>query len=279
MPYAREAHPNESLRLEAVCISTNYDELLDETLRDNVPQVDTLIVVTKHDDHKTQAVCKKHCTPCVVTDAFGKDNGKFNKGAALNVGFDHFRFYGWRMVLDTDIILPRKFRHVLFNYTVLDEACIYGADRVNIYTKEELALARGGNGTPPIELDSSIEWKHRSYLLVESPLDRSIGFRVVDPLQGWAPSGYFHLWHASQQKRYPTSLGTAAHDDASFANLWIASCRRLMPEVIVGHLCTKGEDGDNWNGRVNYSGRGYSRQQPASAFDKMRADAEKGNQT
>ena len=227
----------EALRLEGVIACVGFDDILDVTLGLNHQHFDTLIVVTSHADRQTQLVARKHGTMCVQTDLFQKNGRNFNKGAALNVGFDRFQYHGWRQVLDADLIVPDNYRRLLFNHTHLDRSCIYGADRVDvIFPKGELA-----------KLQTHPQHMHRC--LVESHLNKRHGARYVDPLRGYVPIGFFQLWHASAQKSYPCSLGSAAHDDIQFAAEWPVNNRRLLPTVICYHLCAQPPQwGENWEG-------------------------------
>ena len=50
----------ESLRLEAVTTCVGFDDILDVTLEQNHAHFDSFIVVTSHDDYKTQQVAQKH---------------------------------------------------------------------------------------------------------------------------------------------------------------------------------------------------------------------------
>ena len=118
-----EAHALEALRLEAVTACVGFDDLLDVTLALNHPLVDTMIVVTSHDDTATQLVAKKHGAICVQTDLMRKNGRGFNKGAAINAALGRFQYFGWRLHLDADIMLPDNFRRVLFNHTQLDPHC------------------------------------------------------------------------------------------------------------------------------------------------------------
>jgi hypothetical protein len=210
--------------------------MLDATLTLNHPQLDTMIVVTSHDDRATQQVAQKHGAICVQTDLFKKNGRSFNKGAALNAGMGHFQYHGWRLHLDSDIALPDNFRRLLFNGTHLDTSCIYGADR-----EDAIGTA---------ELQGSITPQHQGGAFLFPPGNRPISPRYVDALRGYVPIGFFQLWHASTQKPYPYSLGTAAHDDVLFAEQWPASCRRHLPTVIVRHLCSVPPSlGENWDGQ------------------------------
>jgi hypothetical protein len=78
---------------------------------------------------------------------------------------------------------------------------------------------------------------------------RAIGARYVDTLRGYVPIGFFQLWHASAQKDYPWSLGTAQHDDVLFAEQWPRPNRQLLPSAICYHLCAQPPKlGENWDG-------------------------------
>jgi hypothetical protein len=230
-------YPADALRLEAVTACVGFDDILDVTLGHNHPHVDTMIVVTSHDDKKTHSVCKKHSVRCVQTDLFDKNGRKFNKGAGINAGFGYFQYHGWRMHLDADIILPDSFRRVLFNHSHLDPSALYGVDRIDVLGMKELE-------------DVTSRHQHRHQCLVEPNHHRPPGARYLSPLHGYLPLGYFQLWHAGCHKEYPYSLGSAAHDDTLFSMLWPESRRRLLPSMFVYHLCPEPPAwGQNWEGR------------------------------
>src|SRR4051812_6235528 len=94
--YDKPLSPCDDLRLEAVTVSIGFDDMLDVAIELNHPHVDTFIVVTSHDDVRTQAVAKKHGAICVQTDLAKKNGRNFNKGAAINAGLGHFQYFGWR---------------------------------------------------------------------------------------------------------------------------------------------------------------------------------------
>lgn len=225
----------ESLRLEAVTTCVGFDDILDVTLAANHPHLDTMIVVTSHSDTATQAVCRKHGAICVPSDLFEKNGRNFNKGAAINAGFNYYQYHGWRLHIDSDIVLPSNFRRVLFNHTHLETQCLYGADRINVIGRDAL---------------NKLPSQHTEGMFVGPRVgDQNIGFRFVHNLDGYQPLGYFQLWHSTCQKRYPYSRGTAAHDDTMFASLWPLKYRRLLPTAFVYHLCAQQPVvGENWDG-------------------------------
>jgi hypothetical protein len=230
----------EALRLEAVTVCVGFDDMLDLTLPLNHPHLDTMIVVTSHDDRRTQQVAKKHGAICVQTDLFSKNDRHFNKGAAINAGFGRFQYHGWRLHLDADIILPDNFRRVLFNHSTLDPNSIYGADRIDVIGTDELDALKVKCGISP-----QAAWS----FLLNTNHQRSIGSRYVDTLRGYVPIGFFQLWNARTQKDYPWSLGTAQHDDVLFAEQWPRPNRHVLPSAICYHLCTQQPQlGENWDG-------------------------------
>ena len=233
-PERQRDYDRDALRLEAVTVSVGFDDMLDVTLPCNMSQVDTMIVVTSHEDKKTAKVVNKHGAMLVQTDLFKKNNRNFNKGAAINAGFAYFQYYGWRMHLDSDIALPSQFRRVLFNRTHLDQACIYGADRMDVIGVKEF-----------IKLRTSPQHLYGSHVRLDAP----VAHRFVCPLNGYTPIGFFQLWHSSCQKNYPYSLGTAAHDDTMFSALWKTENRRHLPTFAVFHLlAAPSVHGENWDG-------------------------------
>jgi hypothetical protein len=225
----------DTLRLEAVTVCVGFDDFLDVTLSLNMAQVDHMIVVTSHEDKRTHKCCNKHGATMVQTDLFKKNGRNFNKGAAIQQGFNYFHFMGWRIHLDADIALPDNFRRVLFNRTHLDRQCIYGADRMDIVGLKLLMKIR-----------SSPQHLYGSHVRIDGPL----GHRFIDPLNGYVPIGFFQMWHATSHRHYPHSLGSAAHDDTMFSSQWKEEHRRHLPTVVCQHiLSAPSVQGENWDGR------------------------------
>src|SRR5208283_2076935 len=238
-------YDRDALRLEIVTACVGFDDLLDHTLTLNHPYADHYIVVTSHQDQRTQWAARRHGARCVVTDLFQKDGRNFNKGAALNAGFNYFRYRGWRLHLDADIVLPDNFRRVLFNLEHLERDCLYGCDRVDVIGKAAIqSLQKHWHDNP----------QHRLRFLVDPTHDRKLphvlGGRIVGDLDGYTPLGFFQLWHASRQRQYPYSIGDAAHDDTMFSRLWPLAKRRHLPACVVYHLCPAPPRwGENWEGK------------------------------
>ena len=93
--------------LRGILVCVEYDDLLEITLPRNLQCLDEVLVVTSPADLRTQALVA--ATPRArlhVTDAFYRRGAEFNKGWALEEGFDAMGREGWILILDADIVLP-----------------------------------------------------------------------------------------------------------------------------------------------------------------------------
>jgi hypothetical protein len=221
------------MRIEAVIVCKNYSDFLAETLPLNLPHLDKVIIVTSHNDKATKDLCAKYGVCCVPTDCL--DNS-FNKGMAINIGVSHTSDPDWILHIDADVVLPHNFRNMLMR-SHLNENCIYGCDRVNVYNYDNWLTLKA----------KLIPHYIHSYFV--EPLEK-IGARIIHSDYGYVPIGYFQMWHKSCNKKYPTAQGTAEHTDVLFAIRWPRAYRILLPEIFVYHLeSEKCPMGTNWNGR------------------------------
>lgn len=119
--------------IEAIIISTNYDDLLDITLPHNKSRVNRLIVGTESTDTKTIEICAKHEIEVILCDeSLNKDGTKFNRGAAYNYIFqNHLKYKDWVLLLDSDILIGD------INTKNLHTELFYGARRWNVETYED----------------------------------------------------------------------------------------------------------------------------------------------
>jgi glycosyltransferase involved in cell wall biosynthesis len=93
--------------ITAVIVCVEYDDLLAITLPHNRPFFDQVIVVTTPEDVRTQAICVANNAKCLTTRVFYERGAAFNKGAALERGFDLAGREGWFAVMDADILIPK----------------------------------------------------------------------------------------------------------------------------------------------------------------------------
>jgi hypothetical protein len=232
--------------LEGVITCVNFSDYLDETLYFNLHHFDRLVVVTTHDDVKTQDVCAKHSIDCVCTDVFHEFGAKFCKGLAINLGLANLRCTGWVVHFDADIILPDNFRNAL-NGVGLQKDCIYGADRINVVGRSTFE-----------KLKSDPHFRRqfqRRYLVLPAQNVNSqfntLGARLFHKEFGYTPIGFFQLWYGPSGKKYPTVVNDSAeHTDVVHALQWPRCKRILLPNVIVYHLeSEQSKMGQNWRGR------------------------------
>lgn len=232
------------MKLEAVIVCKDYSDFLEHTLPENMQHFDHVVVVTHYSDKRTIGLCNKYSIDCVQTHAFFEEGAKFNKGRAINVGFAHLKGLGWILHIDADTLLPHRFRHML-DRARLNEANLYGADRVNVRGWERYQQLRNNGSLVP-------HYKHGYF--VKPPENMPIGDRIVHMEHGYCPIGYFQLFHKSSFKKYPTNQGTAEHTDLLFAIQWAREQRVLLPEVLCYHLESDPNGspmGMNWNGRMS----------------------------
>jgi hypothetical protein len=228
--------------IEAVTVCVNYSDFLAEAIPHNLPLLDLWTIVTTHEDRATQALCAKHGIHCLMTDVFYRDVEKprINKSRGINYGLMHHGQAGWMLHLDADIVLPPQFRRMLENAD-LDEACLYGMDRVDC---PDSAAWDKYLANP----HQQYQWR---YLLIPPPW--KLGARIAHgDFAGYVPPGFFQLWHPGKSgvTRYPIKVeGDMEHTDVLHAVQWERRKRILIPEGWCIHLSSAGEFGANWRGR------------------------------
>lgn len=225
--------------VEAVIICKDYSDFLENTLPENLQQLDRVVVVTHPNDYKTKQVCALYGVDCIETEVFHENGDKFNKGRAINIGLSHLRHDGWLLHLDSDIVLPHRFKEMLQRHG-LNKKFLYGADRLNVQGYDK--WHQNKHKTIPQYL-----WRY----LVQPVKEFNLGARLLHAEYGYCPIGYFQLWHSSVKRKYSVHAGSAEHSDVLFAIQWPRCERILMPEFFVYHLesdgCTR--MGVNWEGR------------------------------
>lgn len=235
------------MKIEAVIVCVNYSDFLEQTLPDNIQQLDDIVVVTTPEDKKTQALCAKYSVECVKTTAFTEHGDDFNKGRGINLGLSHLRKKDWLLHLDADILLPDDFRRLLTKARI-NPKNIYGADRVNVYGWDAWEKLK-----PRIGNTYSSRWfVDPGFCHHDEPAHGTrFGARVVHMEHGWVPIGYFQLWHAAAGNNYNYKVGSAAGADVIFPAQWPRENRVLLPEVVVYHLDSEEKHGigTNWKGR------------------------------
>lgn len=235
------------MKIEAVSVCVGYGDILRETLPENLPLLDRLVVVTDPADAETISVCRRHSVHYVMSEDH-KRGGPFNKARMIQRGLDQIGGQDWVLHLDSDIVLPAKFRQYC-DWAHLQETHIYGADRCNVVGYDAWMALKRYAGRWDNHAHECGHWFHPTF---------QAGSRWISSLHGYAPIGAFQLLHGSAAvengyhvRKYPTTHGDAARTDMQFAMQWDRKHRALLPEVILLHLESEKADlGANWCGRT-----------------------------
>jgi glycosyltransferase involved in cell wall biosynthesis len=203
--------------VRAILVCVNYDDILSVTLKANARHFEKVLVVSSPYDTNTAAVV--HSTPnaeLFTTDAFYRSGAVFNKGAALEEGFDVLGRSGWICVLDADILLPD-----FMDLRRIQKGFLYSP-----YRRILRDISQWQDG---------FEWDHL-------PRHKEIE---------WA--GYFQLFHAddpaiSRRPWYAVDWAHAGGCDSDFQFRWPRRNRVRLPFDVL-HI---GEDGKNWCGRATH---------------------------
>jgi hypothetical protein len=149
------------------------------------------------------------------TDAFTRHGASFNKGLALEEGFDVLGRNGWICHLDADIVLPLE----------LD---LSGIGPGHLY------VARRRLCLDPRDYTGQTDWSHWPLIPEKAPFD----------------CGAFQLFHGDDpvlatRPWYPVDWVHAGGSDTEFNAKWPADKRHYLPFEVL-HL---GEPYRNWHGR------------------------------
>lgn len=172
------------------------------------------VIVTSPEDNATKEVVRSvPGARLIETDAFTRHGASFNKGLALEEGFDCLGRHGWIVIYDADVLFPD-----LLPYNRFRPDCINGC--------------------------------RRRILADPSKWFPDLNWTMCPFLRDGGPVGYFQLFHADdpaiRDKRpwYDVSFGYAGGGDAYFITLWDGSHRKVHPFDVL-HL---GERDRNWFG-------------------------------
>lgn len=231
------------MRIEAVTVCVDYADMLAATAPINRALLDRWIVVTHPSDTETRDVCRNHSIECLATEDMHRAPG-FQKANGINRGLDQLQGNDWLLHLDADIALPFDLHQCLAG---VRRGAIHGCDRLNVL---------GWQAWQDLQAAGLHSRKHGWLIDKERP-GTTMGAVPAGPRTGYAPIGFFQLWHGTEthrwqypSKRYPELHADAARTDAQFGLLWDRPDRVFLPELIVFHLeSEKAPMGANWRGR------------------------------
>lgn len=206
------------MSIRAVLVCVDYDDLLRQTLPHTLRHVDHVVVVTSPQDVKTQQLVAEYPerVQLHVTSAFYENGAAFNKGKALEEGFDVLGRKGWLLVMDADIVLPAVMP------TVFPRGRLYTPHR---RVHEQYVVDAG---IPP-----EASWE-------QYPRKKENG-----------NYGYFQLFHSADpvlasRPWYDTTWRHAGGCDSVFQRRWSPANRVRLPFDVL-HL---GPTDANWFGRA-----------------------------
>jgi hypothetical protein len=240
--YNCPTEPHHPMYIEGVTICDGYADFLRVTMPYMLSVVDRLIVGTSPQDEETRDLCRQHHVQCILSTEHRRRG--FNKGRLIERCLQHTSANGWRLHVDSDIVLPHRMRHYLVSAD-LDPQGIYGVDRVMIHSRAQWERFKASD---------YLQHHHHS---VDLPRGYSVGGRWAAHQSGYVPIGFFQLWNSaadewrgSRIRRYPESHGNACRTDVQFGLQWDRRDRHLLPEIAVVHLESEAAGlGVNWNGR------------------------------
>jgi len=203
--------------MKAIICCVEYDDFLTITLKRNIDLFDKVLVVTSFEDVATQDLVASYYPKCQlhITDAFYNNDALFNKGAAMEEGFDILGRDGWIAILDADIILPKDFKKY---YEQLYFPFLYVPYRKMLYDPTNYHDALDWN-----ELGDKLEYEFAGYCQI---------FNGYDPV-------------LEQRPWYSDEFTHAGGCDSLFQAKWSIG-RRIRPDWRVLHL---GPADRNWCGR------------------------------
>ncbi len=233
------------MKIEAVTVSVGYADFLRETAPRNKHLFDRWVIVTDPADQDTFKVTRDLSLPCLFTEDHCR-GGPFNKGRAIQRGFNSLSLSDWVIQMDADVVLPDDFREMLAA-AHLREQKIYGCDREMVVGWEKWQ-----------KLKHCGFRQHGYHCNVKPHPDLKIGSRWVSPSDGYVPIGFFQLFHGSEiqkwgifQKPYPAHHASASRADVQFALQWDRRHRELLGEFTAWHLESEHAPlGANWDGRT-----------------------------
>ena len=222
--------------LEAVIVSINFGDFLNETLVRNRAHFDHIAVVTTGGDLESTRVAKINGADVVLTDRFDGSIDS-SKGEAINEGLDRCTMQGWVCILDADIVLLPGFYNELRNAIKRDFRSLRGS---TIY------------GVPRLMCHSYAEWMEFIRTGKHSWLpdkQRKLHQR---------PPGYFQLWHGKTlpSMRYPEGYGAnpqlrgGVGGDLAFASQFDRCLQLKAPQVIHLDTIESGKKRDH-QGRIS----------------------------
>jgi len=228
--------------MKALTVCVEKDDLLALTLPANAPHFEEVLVVTAPWDAATIGLPEALGLTNVrvfTTDAFyRREVDVFNKGAAIEEGFDQLGRDGWIAVVDADTMLPATFWCAGVGESGevwLGDTNHAAAPLFRPYAPGNLYVPRRRLCHKLADYRGQVDWS-------EFPLATEAGF-----------PGFFQLFHGADPRLvdrrpwYGTQWVHAGGCDDDFAQLW-PPARQVRLPIEVLHL---GPTDCDWHGRAS----------------------------
>lgn len=207
--------------MKSIVVCVEFDDFLAVTLPRNARHFGRTLVVTSLRDDETVEVASRCGCEVHRTDAFYSRGAPFNKGAAMEEGFEVLGRDGWICVWDADIVMP-------------DDITIPNADRSCLYTPARRLLE------DPTTFRDGLDWR-----------------KLHCPTFPNEFAGYTQVFHASSVSPpwYSVDWPHAGGCDSDF-ELRFPEDKKRRPPFEVLHLGPEGipelgtRMGRNWCGRT-----------------------------
>jgi len=243
--------------LQGLTVCVNYADYLAVTLPLNIMHFDRFIVVTDAQDTETQRIAAENGAEVIISDGVHRDGAPFRKGAAVNEAMAALDDNTWRLIIDSDVILPVTFRDEL-QQRILNPGCIYKTKRWGPDLDDLRPFLAG--------LAAGDDW-HDLYWQYARKTKARVTDRQGNDIEHWW-YGYFQLFHPGASTLapcresgiwYSEESPTAEFADKTFGDRWprekkqtlnVDQDGRKINRFDVVHL-PHGAYQTNWAGRVS----------------------------
>jgi hypothetical protein len=216
-------------KIEAIVTCVDYSDCLEFFLKYNSLNFDNIIIVTSPLDLETQKLARAYNINPIVTTAFYEQDAKFNKGKAINIGYNNIKYNDWILNIDADVLLPARFRKNFFA-SKPNQNYLYSMRRVSIETQEQLEKVL-------------IKHNYNSLSTVEHD-DVGLGYFQLFNFQ----SPIFQkACYATGNRPYPENSKDASQSDLDFRDKWPQQLIKQISNTFCLHL---GLTMKNWEGRI-----------------------------
>lgn len=257
------------MNIKTISIAVNYLDLLSYTWSLNKSEIENYTIITDLNDQATSNFCKQNSINLFTTNAFYRNNAKFNKAESLNEYFSQLDLNSteWILLLDADIVvngvLSNFQKH--YNEQTLDTIIIsnditvgtgipvHVGPKQNLKIKpkiiyDNLTTRKTIHGPNDVTAEECLFSCPREIYNSKFDYDNK-----VHEFEKCYFYGYFHLFHINAIKhkilnKEPVfmSHSTAAVYDMVFSREYWAFPQKKTMNLPVHHL---GPIGSNWEGR------------------------------